>query len=41
MSGLRAFLFDLNGTMINDMPYHITAWHRIMNELGANITREK
>ena len=37
----RAFLFDLNGTMINDMRYHITAWHRIMNELGANITLER
>jgi len=37
----RAFLFDLNGTMINDMSYHITAWHRIMNELGAHITLER
>ena len=36
-----AFLFDLNGTMINDMPYHISAWHRIMNELGANISLER
>jgi beta-phosphoglucomutase len=37
----KAFLFDLNGTMINDMPYHIKAWHRILNELGANISLEK
>jgi len=37
----KAFLFDLNGTMIDDMPYHIRAWHRILNELGANITMEK
>jgi len=37
----KAFLFDLNGTMINDMPYHITAWHRIMNELGAGITLDR
>ena len=36
-----AFLFDLNGTMINDMPYHINAWYRILNELGANISLEK
>ena len=41
MMRYRAFLFDLNGTMINDMPYHITAWHRIMNEFGANITLER
>ena len=37
----KAFLFDLNGTMINDMSYHIRAWHRILNELGADISIEK
>jgi beta-phosphoglucomutase len=37
----KAFLFDLNGTMINDMLYHIKAWHRILNGLGANISMEK
>jgi len=37
----KAFLFDLNGTMINDMPYHIKTWHRILNELGANLSIEK
>jgi beta-phosphoglucomutase len=37
----KAFLFDLNGTMINDMHYHIKAWYRILNELGANISVER
>ena len=37
----RAFLFDLNGTMINDMLYHIKAWHHILNDLGANISLER
>jgi beta-phosphoglucomutase family hydrolase len=37
----KAFLFDLNGTMINDMNYHIIAWHRILNGLGAEISMEK
>lgn len=37
----KAFLFDLNGTMINDMPYHVKAWHRILNELGADISYER
>ena len=37
----KAFLFDLNGTMINDMEYHILAWHSIMNnDLGANLDYE-
>ena len=37
----KAFLFDLNGTMINDMPYHIKAWHKILNNLGAGISIER
>jgi beta-phosphoglucomutase len=37
----KAFIFDMNGTMIDDMQFHIRAWHRILNELGANISMEK
>lgn len=39
--GYKAFLFDLNGTMINDMPYHIKAWHRILTDLGADMSLEQ
>lgn len=28
----KAFLFDLNGTMIDDMEYHTQAWYSIMHE---------
>lgn len=38
----KAFLFDLNGTIIDDMHYHTTAWQNILNnELGANFTRDE
>lgn len=37
----KCFLFDLNGTMIDDMPYHISAWYNILNELGADISMER
>ncbi len=37
----KAFLFDLNGTMIDDMDYHVRSWHRILNSLGAEITKEQ
>ncbi|HSB93313.1 MAG TPA: HAD family phosphatase [Flavitalea sp.] len=37
----KAFLFDLNGTMIDDMQYHVTAWHRLLNEMGADISMER
>lgn len=40
-NGVKAFLFDLNGTMIDDMEYHIIAWYDILNELGAGISYEK
>ena len=37
----KAFLFDLNGTMINDMEYHTLAWYSIMTEdLGAQLDYE-
>jgi beta-phosphoglucomutase len=38
----KAFIFDLNGTMINDMEYHLQAWYDILNhELGAGLSREE
>lgn len=41
MDEFKAFLFDLNGTMIDDMDYHVRSWHRILNSLGAEITKEQ
>jgi HAD superfamily hydrolase (TIGR01509 family) len=39
---IKAFLFDLNGTMIDDMQFHVKAWYRILNEdLGANMSYEQ
>jgi beta-phosphoglucomutase len=36
---MKAFIFDLNGTMINDMSYHTKAWQNLLNnELGGNFT---
>ena len=38
----KAFLFDLNGTVIDDMPYHVVAWHDILNnDLNAGLTVEE
>ena len=42
MNSAKAFIFDLNGTMINDMQYHITAWSDILNnDLNAGLTRDE
>lgn len=37
----RAFIFDLNGTMIDDMDFHIRAWHQILASLGAELSIEQ
>lgn len=39
---MSAFIFDLNGTMVNDMPYHTQAWFNLLNdELGGRFTFEE
>ncbi|MBO9564920.1 MAG: HAD family phosphatase [Niastella sp.] len=38
---MKAFLFDLNGTMIDDMGYHIKAWHTLIHKYGGNLTLEQ
>ncbi|MBL0359010.1 MAG: HAD family phosphatase [Chitinophagaceae bacterium] len=40
MEKTHAFIFDMNGTMIDDMPYHIRIWREIINGLGASLTLE-
>ena len=41
MTEQKAFLFDLNGTVINDMAFHIQSWYEILNSLGATISYEE
>ncbi|SKA32259.1 haloacid dehalogenase superfamily, subfamily IA, variant 3 with third motif having DD or ED/beta-phosphoglucomutase family hydrolase [Chitinophaga eiseniae] len=38
---MKAFIFDLNGTMINDMEFHLDGWHSMLNKLGARMSREE
>ncbi|SMB91751.1 HAD-superfamily hydrolase, subfamily IA, variant 3 [Hymenobacter roseosalivarius DSM 11622] len=39
---MKAFIFDLNGTMIHDMEYHTRAWQYLLNnDLGGNFTWEE
>ncbi len=41
MTNTPAFLFDLNGTMVKDMDYHIAAWQRIVNDLNGGFSFEQ
>lgn len=36
---IKAFIFDMNGTIIDDMQYHARAWYDILNnDLNAGLT---
>jgi len=42
MEKYEAFLFDLNGTMIDDMSYHLEVWYDIVvNKFGADLSRDE
>ncbi len=42
MSSIHAFIFDMNGTMIDDMHYHEQAWYDVLvNQLKAHLTVEQ
>lgn len=41
MSKPAAIILDMNGTIINDMPWHIKIWNQLFNEYGANHTLEQ
>jgi len=38
----KAYIFDMNGTMIDDMHYHIQVWDKLLNEeLKAGLSPEE
>src|SRR5580698_1032807 len=42
MPKYSAFIFDMNGTMVDDMHYHELAWYKILvNELKGNLSKEE
>lgn len=41
MNPVRGLIFDLNGTMVDDMEYHLVAWEHLLNQdLSAGLDRE-
>lgn len=38
----KGFIFDMNGTMIDDMAFHTKVWHTLISEdLGGNLTYQE
>lgn len=38
---IKAVIFDLDGTMIDNNAYHLAAWRQYLTDLGINITEEE
>lgn len=38
---LKAVLFDMDGVLFDSMPYHATAWHKVMEARGFHLSREE
>ncbi len=38
---LRAWLWDMDGTLIDSMPYHVEAWTEVLEPLGYHIAPEQ
>jgi len=36
-----AFIFDMDGTLVNNLSYHLQAWMQIVRPLGLDITEEE
>jgi len=37
----RAVLWDMDGTLIDSMPYHVEAWHELLEPLGYHFAPEQ
>jgi beta-phosphoglucomutase len=35
---MKALIFDMDGTMVNNMHYHLLAWEQIIRERGGNLS---
>ena len=41
MKNTIAFLFDMDGTLVDNMQYHLQAWEKVVSEAGSNLKGEK
>jgi beta-phosphoglucomutase family hydrolase len=41
MTRVRAAVFDMDGTLVDNMPFHAQAWIEIAARLGVTLTRER
>lgn len=40
MKNTAAFLFDMDGTLVDNMQYHLQAWEKVVSEAGSHLKGE-
>ena len=38
--GIRGLIFDLDGTLVDSMPYHYACWEKACRKFGAHIDKD-
>ena len=38
MTNVTGFIFDMDGTLVDNMPYHTRSWQQLLTELGVKMT---
>jgi len=41
MTNATGFIFDMDGTLVDNMPYHVRSWQQLLAELGVKMTRQE
>ena len=41
MTNATGFIYDMDGTLVDNMPYHIRAWQQLLAELGVKMTGQE
>ena len=41
MTNATGFIFDMDGTLVDNMPYHVRSWQQLLAELGVKMTGQE
>jgi len=41
ISGLKAVIFDLDGVIVDTMPFHASAWQKTFKKFGINVSKKE
>ena len=41
LKGIKAVIFDMDGVIVNTMPFHASAWQKTFKKFGINVTKKE